>query len=170
MEEGAEVGVEVPAERRVERDRRARRLDDEPARLDAIAAEVKKAALAIPGVTDVRAEQRVGVPQELIRVDRRKAADLGVSVQRVAQTLETTNGWDASIEYTRELGGWYRHEALAASSINAAVHGRLYISHNVSEAKADASMFLNTRSSVSLRSSSSFALLRTLANSSEGRM
>jgi len=64
----------------------------EPARLDAIAAEVKKAALAIPGVTDVRAEQRVGVPQELIRVDRRKAADLGVSVQRVAQTLETALG------------------------------------------------------------------------------
>ncbi len=79
----------------------------EPARLDAIAAEVEKAALGIAGVTDVRAEQRVGVPQELVRIDRRKAADLGVSVQRVAQTLETALGGSRAGSY-REDGNEHR--------------------------------------------------------------
>lgn len=79
----------------------------EPARLDAIAAEVEKAALGIAGVTDVRAEQRVGVPQELVLVDRVKAADLGVSVQRVAQTLETALGGSRAGSY-RENGREHR--------------------------------------------------------------
>jgi len=34
----------------------------------------------------------VGVPQALVRIDRQKAADLGVSVRRVAETLETALG------------------------------------------------------------------------------
>jgi len=77
------------------------------ARLDAIAAEVKAAAERIPGVTDVRAEQRVGVPQELVRIDRQKAADLGVSVRRVAETLETALGGTRAGAY-REGGNEHR--------------------------------------------------------------
>lgn len=58
--------------------------------LDGLAAMVGEAIQDIPGITDVRVSREVGVPQELIRIDRDRAADLGVSVVRIARTLETT--------------------------------------------------------------------------------
>lgn len=76
-------------------------------RIDAIAAQVERVASRIEGVTDVRSEQRVGVPQELVRVDRQKAADLGVSVRRVAETLETALGGSRAGSY-REDGNEHR--------------------------------------------------------------
>jgi HAE1 family hydrophobic/amphiphilic exporter-1 len=43
----------------------------------------------LPGITDVQLSREAGVPQQLVHVDRQRAADLGVSVSAVAGLLET---------------------------------------------------------------------------------
>jgi len=75
--------------------------------LDALAAEVATILEQTPGVTDIRYARDQGVPQQLIRIDRDKAADLGLSVERVARTLETAIGGTRAGEY-REAGDEYR--------------------------------------------------------------
>ena len=57
--------------------------------LDQLASAVSDAIEDVEGVTDVRLSREAGVPQELFRIDRDRAADLGVSVSRLARTLET---------------------------------------------------------------------------------
>lgn len=61
-------------------------------RLEALAQDVDRAISKIPGITDTQLSRDVGVPQELIRIDRDRAADQNVSVQRLARTLETAIG------------------------------------------------------------------------------
>ena len=75
--------------------------------LDALMAEARRRIEDVPGITDVRVSKEAGVPQELIHVDREKAADLGVSVRRVAETLETALGGTRAGEY-REGGNEHR--------------------------------------------------------------
>ncbi len=75
--------------------------------LDALAAEAERAIADVEGITDLRVSREAGVPQELVRIDRDKAADLGVSVQRVAETLETALGGARAGEY-REGGDEHR--------------------------------------------------------------
>jgi HAE1 family hydrophobic/amphiphilic exporter-1 len=75
--------------------------------LDALAAAAGAAVAEVEGVTDVRLSREAGVPQELVHIDRDKAADLGVSVRRVAQTLETALGGTRAGEY-REGGDEHR--------------------------------------------------------------
>src|SRR5690606_27852360 len=75
--------------------------------LDALAAEARRVLEATEGVTDVRMQREKGVPQELIRIDRDKAADLGLSVAQSARTLETAIGGTRAGEY-REAGEEYR--------------------------------------------------------------
>ena len=77
------------------------------ATLDALAAQARQAIAAVPGVTDVRMSREAGVPQELVHIDRTRAADLGVSVRRVAQTLETALGGTRAGDY-REAGAAHR--------------------------------------------------------------
>ncbi|MEQ8768490.1 MAG: efflux RND transporter permease subunit [Planctomycetota bacterium] len=57
--------------------------------LDALSASVAEALGEVPGITDVRLSRETGVPQELLRIDRRRAADLGLSIAKVARMLET---------------------------------------------------------------------------------
>lgn len=59
------------------------------ATLDALAAEVQRRIDDIDGITDVRLSRESGEPQQLIRIDRRRAADQGVSVAAIADTVET---------------------------------------------------------------------------------
>ena len=73
------------------------------ATLDALAAEAARVTADVPGITDVRVSRESGVPQELVRIDRDKAADLGVSVQRIASTLETALGGTRAGQY-RQAG------------------------------------------------------------------
>ncbi len=54
-----------------------------------IAREIAARAETIPGVTDVQLSRDKGVPERNIRVDRRKAADLDLSVRDVADALRT---------------------------------------------------------------------------------
>lgn len=75
--------------------------------LDALAAEAARAMRDIPGITDVTVSREAGVPQQLVRIDRDKAADLGVSVQRIASTLETALGGTRAGQY-REDGQEHR--------------------------------------------------------------
>jgi HAE1 family hydrophobic/amphiphilic exporter-1 len=43
----------------------------------------------VPGVTDIVVSREAGVPQQEVRVDRAKVADVGLSVRDVTQVLET---------------------------------------------------------------------------------
>ncbi len=70
--------------------------------LDALAEEVVVRLEGTPGVTDIDAGRRSGVPQEQIRIDRAKAADLGLTVRQVAEALE--------IAVSGRLAGEYRAE------------------------------------------------------------
>ncbi|MDX1606414.1 MAG: efflux RND transporter permease subunit, partial [Candidatus Competibacterales bacterium] len=57
--------------------------------LDALAREVQRRLESVDGITDLRRSRESGEPQRLIRVDRRRAADQGVSVAAIADTVET---------------------------------------------------------------------------------
>ena len=71
----------------------------ELATLDALANEVARRIADVPGVTDVDPGRRTGVPQERIRIDRAKAADLGLSVRQIAEALETAVSGRLAGEY-----------------------------------------------------------------------
>jgi HAE1 family hydrophobic/amphiphilic exporter-1 len=57
--------------------------------LHKVAAEVQRAVGRVPGVVDVRLSSQAGAPETLLRIDRDRAADLGVTVSKLAGTLET---------------------------------------------------------------------------------
>lgn len=75
--------------------------------LDALAARVAEVITEIPGITDVETSRKAGVPQQEIRVDRDKAADLGLSVRDVAEALETAVAGTRAGEF-RTRGNSYR--------------------------------------------------------------
>jgi HAE1 family hydrophobic/amphiphilic exporter-1 len=57
--------------------------------LDALAQQVQQRLSEVSGITDTRLSREQGEPRELIRVDRRRAADQGLSVEDIARTVET---------------------------------------------------------------------------------
>ena len=57
--------------------------------LHKVAAEVQRAVARVPGVVDVRLSSQAGAPETLLRIDRDRAADLGLTVSKLAGTLET---------------------------------------------------------------------------------
>lgn len=59
------------------------------ATIDDLATRVAERVRSIPGVTDARLPRTGGEPQRLVVVDRARAADLRVSVEDVARTVET---------------------------------------------------------------------------------
>ena len=75
--------------------------------LDALAQRVTDQVEQVPGVTDVEISQQAGVPQQEIRVDRSKVADLGLSVRDVTKALETAVAGSKAGEY-RAGGNSYR--------------------------------------------------------------
>ncbi|MCX5648052.1 MAG: efflux RND transporter permease subunit [Planctomycetota bacterium] len=56
---------------------------------DALAAKVKAIVEAVPGVTDAQTSRESGTPEELILIDREKAADMKLTPSAVANALET---------------------------------------------------------------------------------
>jgi len=54
-----------------------------------LAGQVKTALENIEGVTDARLSRETGTPEELIIIDRQKAADMKVTVSQIARTLQT---------------------------------------------------------------------------------
>lgn len=75
--------------------------------LDALAAEVGRRMEDVLGITDVRLSREAGVRQELFRIDRARAADMGLSVSRIARTLETAIAGTRAANY-RDAGYEYR--------------------------------------------------------------
>jgi len=56
---------------------------------DLLANQVMQTLERVDGVTDVRVSRETGSPEELIIVDRQKAADMNLTVSRVANVLQT---------------------------------------------------------------------------------
>jgi len=70
---------------------------------DALAQRVKEAVEHVRGVTDVQLSRESGSPEELIFVDRLKAADMHLTVSRIADTLQTALAGTTAGRY-RERG------------------------------------------------------------------
>jgi HAE1 family hydrophobic/amphiphilic exporter-1 len=77
------------------------------ATLDLLAAAAAKAIRGVPGITDVEISLQAGIPQQEIRLDRDKVADLGLSVRDVTQLLQTAVAGAKAGEY-RSGGNSYR--------------------------------------------------------------
>jgi HAE1 family hydrophobic/amphiphilic exporter-1 len=77
------------------------------ATLDALASQVEQAIGDVPGVTDLETSRKPGVPQQEIRINRDKVADLGLSVRDVTEALETAVAGSKAGEFRSE-GNSYR--------------------------------------------------------------
>lgn len=71
-------------------------------RLKGLADDINEDLQDVDGITDTRLSRDEGVPQELIRIDRRRAADLGVSLERAARTLQAAIGGVRSGRFSDE--------------------------------------------------------------------
>jgi HAE1 family hydrophobic/amphiphilic exporter-1 len=72
-----------------------------------LALRVEQIVQKVPGITDTRISREEGNPEQIIRIDRQKAADLGLSVVRIGNTLQTAIG-GTQASYYREGGKEYR--------------------------------------------------------------
>ncbi|MEM8882802.1 MAG: efflux RND transporter permease subunit [Planctomycetota bacterium] len=75
--------------------------------LDALANEVLTRLEDVPGISDVELSRKAGVPQQEIRVDRDRAADVGLTVRDVAEVIETAVAGSKAGDY-RTQGNSYR--------------------------------------------------------------
>jgi HAE1 family hydrophobic/amphiphilic exporter-1 len=70
---------------------------------DKLAVQVKEIVESVEGITDARISRESGSPEELILIDRQKAADMKLTVSKIANALQTIiSGTRAS--YYREAG------------------------------------------------------------------
>jgi HAE1 family hydrophobic/amphiphilic exporter-1 len=72
-----------------------------------LAQRIEQIVKKVPGITDTQISREEGSPEQIIRIDRQKAADLGLSVARIGTTLETAVG-GTQASYYREGGKEYR--------------------------------------------------------------
>ncbi len=75
--------------------------------LDILVARTSQMISAVPGITDIETSKETGIPQQEIRVDRNKVADLGLSVRDVTRVLETAVAGTKAGEF-RSQGDSYR--------------------------------------------------------------
>ncbi|MCK9231083.1 MAG: efflux RND transporter permease subunit [Syntrophales bacterium] len=75
--------------------------------LDSVAGDVYEAIKDVPGIADVRLSREDPMPLEVIRIDRVRAADLGLSVVRIARTIETAIAGSTAGQF-RDGGSEYR--------------------------------------------------------------
>jgi len=74
----------------------------ELARLDQYAVKIKQRLAQLPGVVDLDSSYEQGKPEIRVRINRDKAADLGVSVASIATALRTLVGGDGQVTTYRE--------------------------------------------------------------------
>ncbi len=72
-----------------------------------LASQVDHVVSQIDGITDTRISREEGNPEQIIRIDRQKAADLGLSVSDIGDALQTAVGGTYA-SYFREGGKEYR--------------------------------------------------------------
>ncbi|MDX1433231.1 MAG: efflux RND transporter permease subunit, partial [Gammaproteobacteria bacterium] len=75
--------------------------------LDLLARRVSEGIADVDGVTDLEVSRESGIPQRVIKVDRDKVADLGLSVRDVTRVIETAVAGSTAGEY-RVDGNSYR--------------------------------------------------------------
>ena len=73
---------------------------------DLLAQRIKTLVEEVEGVTDIRLSRESGSPEEIVFVDRHKAADMGLSVSRIANMLQTVLSGTKAGSY-REGGDEY---------------------------------------------------------------
>ena len=73
---------------------------------NALAQRVRKVTEEVEGITDARVSRDTGTPEELIVVDRRKAADMKLTVKQIAEMLQTVLSGTSAGNY-REGGDEY---------------------------------------------------------------
>ena len=74
---------------------------------DALARRVEEIIGNVDGITDTRMSRETGTPEELIVVDRQKAADMRLTVSKIANMLQTVLSGTSAGNY-REGGNEYR--------------------------------------------------------------
>lgn len=67
-----------------------------------LASSIQKSIEAVDGVTDANLSRTAGAPEDLIIIDRTKAAELGLSVQQIASVLETALSGSSAGEFVDE--------------------------------------------------------------------
>ncbi|MBU0713432.1 efflux RND transporter permease subunit, partial [bacterium] len=72
-----------------------------------LAGRVENIIKDVPGITDTKISRGEGSPEQIIRIDRAKAADLGLTVTRIGDALQTSVG-GTQASYFREGGKEYR--------------------------------------------------------------
>ncbi|MHB9030643.1 MAG: efflux RND transporter permease subunit, partial [Candidatus Latescibacterota bacterium] len=72
-----------------------------------LAQQVNELIKPVPGITDTRISREEGSPEQVIRIDRQKAADLGLTVSRIGDALQTAVGGTYGSNF-REGGKEYR--------------------------------------------------------------
>ncbi|MBN2058783.1 MAG: efflux RND transporter permease subunit, partial [Deltaproteobacteria bacterium] len=73
---------------------------------DALAQKVKQTVESVKGITDAEISRKSGSPEELIIVDRPKAADMRLTVSSIARMLQTALG-GSTASYFRQGGDEY---------------------------------------------------------------
>jgi HAE1 family hydrophobic/amphiphilic exporter-1 len=73
----------------------------------ALAERVNAVIQTVPGITDTDISRDEGSPEQIIRIDRRKAAHLGLTVSAIGEALETAVGGSPASNF-REGGKEYR--------------------------------------------------------------
>jgi len=74
---------------------------------DALARRVKEVVENVNGITDAKMSRETGTPEQLIIVDRQKAADMKLTVSKIANMLQTVLS-GTSAGYYRQAGNEYR--------------------------------------------------------------
>lgn len=74
---------------------------------DNLAEQIKQALEQVEGITDVRISREAGVPEEIVVIDRLKAASLNLNVSTISNMLNTAIGGSIA-GYFREAGKQYR--------------------------------------------------------------
>ncbi len=73
---------------------------------DRLAAQIKDIVESVEGITDARISRELGSPEELVFIDRQKAADMNLTVSKIANALQTIiSGTRAG--YYRQAGDEY---------------------------------------------------------------
>jgi HAE1 family hydrophobic/amphiphilic exporter-1 len=72
-----------------------------------LAERVSRSLVNVPGITDVETSSLAGIPQQEIKIDRGKVADLGLSIRDVTKVIETAVAGSKAGEF-RSQGNSYR--------------------------------------------------------------
>jgi HAE1 family hydrophobic/amphiphilic exporter-1 len=72
-----------------------------------LAIKVDDVVKRVEGITDTNISRDEGSPEQILRIDRKKAADMGLTVSLIGQALQTAVGGSPA-SYLRESGNEYR--------------------------------------------------------------